>query len=157
MATKLVQAYRQAPWRVQLQRLGYFALGIIMVLLVAALYLNISAQAATAGLDFQGLEFQRQSLQREIADLDATLAKINSEESMLARAQALGFKPISSDQVVYVVVPGFTGRSPASLAPVPDTNMLAEPIIKPSYTQSLWEFLFQGVLTWTNSSAGAAQ
>ncbi len=157
MATKLVQAYRQAPWRVQLQRLGYFALGIIMVLLVAALYLNISAQAATAGLDFQGLEFQRQSLQRQIADSDATLAKITSEDSMLARAEALGFKPISSDQAVYVIVPGFTGRQPASLAPAPDANMLAEPIIKPSYTQSLWEFLFQGLLTWTNSSGGPTQ
>ncbi len=140
MAPKLVQAYRQAPWRVQLQRLGYFALAIIMVLLVAALYLNISAQAATAGLDFQGLEFQRQSIQRQIADLDATLAQITSEESMLARAGALGFKPISSDQAVYVVVPGYTGRQPAALAPVPDASMLAEPIIKPSYTQSLWEF-----------------
>ncbi len=157
MATKLVQAYRQAPWRVQLQRLGYFALGIIMVLLVAALYLNISAQAATAGLDFQGLEFQRQSLQRQIADLDATLARVTSEESMRARAEALGFKPISSDKAVYVVVPGFTGRQQAALAPVPDANMLAEPIIKPSYTQSLWEFLFQGILTWSNSSGEPVQ
>ncbi len=157
MTTKLVQAYRQAPWRVQLQRLGYVALGILMVLLVAALYLNISARAATAGLDFQGLEFQRQSLQREIADLDATLAEITSEDSMLARADAMGFKQISMDQAVYVVVPGYTGRQAASLAPVPDSNMLAEPIIKPSYTQSLWEFLFQGVLTWTNSAGGSSQ
>ncbi len=157
MAPKLVQAYRQAPWRVQLQRLGYFALAIIMVLLVAALYLNISAQAATAGLDFQGLEFQRQSIQRQIADLDATLAQVTSEESMLARAEALGFKPIASNQAVYVVVPGYIGRQGAALAPVPDSNMLAEPIIKPSYTQSLWEFLNQGILTWTNSAAGAAQ
>ena len=36
MTTKLIQAYRQAPWRVQLQRLGYVALAILMVLLVAA-------------------------------------------------------------------------------------------------------------------------
>ncbi len=157
MAPKLMQAYRQAPWRVQLQRLGYFALAIIIVLLVAALYLNISAQAATAGLDFQGLEFQRQSIQRQIADLDATLAQVTSEESMLARAEALGFKPIASDQAVYVVVPGYIGRQAAALAPVPDSNMLAEPIIKPSYTQSLWEFLNQGILTWTNSAAGATQ
>ncbi len=157
MAPKLVQAYRQAPWRVQLQRLGYFALAIIMVLLVAALYLNISAQAATAGLDFQGLEFQRQSLQRKIADLDATLAQVTSEESMLARAQAMGFKQITSDQAVYVVVPGYTGRQPAALAPVPDASSLAEPIIKPSYTQSLWEFLNQGILTWTSSGGGSSQ
>ena len=157
MTTKLIQAYRQAPWRVQLQRLGYVALAILMVLLVAALYLNISAQAATAGLDFQGLEFQRQSLQREIANLDATLALVTSENTMLERAKAMGFTPISMDKVVYVVVPGYVDRQPASFAPVPDANMLAEPIIKPSYTQSLWEFLFSGILTWTNSAGGSSQ
>ena len=157
MTTKLIQAYRQAPWRVQLQRLGYVALAILMVLLVAALYLNISAQAATAGLDYQGLEFKRQSIQREIANLDATLALISSEDTMLERAKALGFTPISMDKVVYVVVPGYVDRQPASFAPVPDASMLAEPIIKPSYTQSLWEFLFSGILTWTNSAGGPTQ
>ena len=157
MTNKLIQAYRQAPWRVQLQRLGYVALAILMVLLVAALYLNISATAATAGLDFQGLEFQRESLEREIANLDATLALVSSEDTMLARAQAMGFAPISMDKVVYVVVPGYVDRQPASFAPVPDANMLAEPIIKPSYTQSLWEFLNQGILTWTNSAGGTTR
>jgi hypothetical protein len=155
MTTKLIQAYKQTPWRVQLQRLGYIALAIIMVLLVAAIYLNISAQAATAGLDFQKLEWDREDLQREIANLDATLGQISSEQSMMARAQALGFKPITMDKAVYVVVPGFAGRQTVNFAPPPSSDMLADPIIKPSYTQSLWEWLFQGVLTWTNAAGGS--
>jgi len=155
MTTRLIQAYRQTPWRVQLQRLGYLALGIIMIGLVAAIYLNISARAATAGLDFQKLEWEREDLQREIANLDATLGKISSEESMMARAQAMGFKPLAMDRAVYVIVPGFSGRQTVAFAPIPTTDMLAEPIIKPSYTQSLWEWLFQGVLTWTNAAGGS--
>src|SRR5512146_1494908 len=154
MAPKLIQAYRQAPWRVQLQRLGYVALAIIMVLLVAALYLNISAQAATAGLDFQNLEFKRQSIQRQVANLDAQLALITSEDTMRQRAEAMGYRPIAMDNAVYVVLPGYVSRQPASFAPVPDANLLAEPIIKPSYTQSLWEFLFQGILSLSSSAGG---
>jgi hypothetical protein len=155
MTHKLIQAYRQTPWRVQLQRLGFIALGIIMILLVAAIYLNISAQAASAGLDFQKLQYEREDLQREIANLDATLGSISSEASMAARAQAMGFKPLTMDKAVYVVVPGFAGRQAITFAPAPSSDMLADPIIKPSYTQSLWEWLFQGVLTWTNAAGGS--
>jgi cell division protein FtsL len=154
MTHKLIQAYRQTPWRVQLQRLGFIALAILMVLLVAAIYLNISAQAASAGLDFQKLEYEREDLQREIANLDATLGSISSEQSMMDRAQKMGFKPLTMDKAVYVVVPGFAGRQTITFAPAPSSDMLADPIIKPSYTQSLWEWLFQGVLTWTNAAGG---
>ena len=157
MNTKIMQAYKQAPWRVQLQRLFYIALAIVMILVVAALYLNISAQAATAGLDFQGYEWQRQDLERQIANNIAILGQITSEENMVERAKALGYTPIAIDKAVYVVVPGYTGRQPAIFAPAPSSDMLADPIIKPSYTQSLWEWLFQGVLIWTNGAGGTAQ
>ncbi len=157
MTTKLVQAYRQTPWRVQLQRLGYVALGIIMILLVAGIYLNISAQAATAGLEYQKLEWARADLQRNISDLDATLGKIMSEQSMMDRAQKMGFKTLTMDKAVYVVVPGFAGRQNVTFAPAPTSDDLTDPIMKPSYTQSLWEWLFQGVLTWTNGSGGSNQ
>ena len=157
MNTKIMQAYKQAPWRVQLQHLFYIVLAIVMILVVAALYLNISAQAATAGLDFQGFEWQRQDLERQIANNDAKLGQITSEENMVARAKALGYTPIAMDKAVYVVVPGYTGRQPAIFAPAPSSDMLADPIIKPSYTQSLWEWLFQGVLIWTNGAGGTAQ
>ena len=157
MNAKIMQAYKQAPWRVQLQHLFYIVLAIVMILVVAALYLNISAQAATAGLDFQGYEWQRQDLERQIANNIAILGQITSEENMVARAKALGYIPIAMDKAVYVVVPGYTGRQPAIFAPAPSSDMLADPIIKPSYTQSLWEWLFQGVLIWTNGAGGTAQ
>ena len=157
MNTKSMQAYKQAPWRVQLQRLFYIALAIVMILVVAALYLNISAQAATAGLDFQGFEWQRQDLERQIANNDAKLGQITSEENMLERAKALNYSPIALDKAVYVVVSGYTGRQTASFAPAPSSDMLTDPIIKPSYTQSLWEWLFQGVLIWTNAAGGTAK
>ena len=157
MNTNLIQAYRQAPWRVQLQRLVYVAAGIVFILVIAGLYLNISAQAASAGLDFQNLQWTRQDLQRQIADDDATLGSILSEDKMMARAKALNFVPVATDKAVYVVVPGYTGRQQGSFAPAPGPDMYSDPIMKPSYTQSLWEWLFQGVLTWTNTAGGSAQ
>jgi hypothetical protein len=157
MNTNIKQAYKQAPWRIQLQRLFYIALIIVMVLVVAALYLNISAQAASAGMDFQGLEWTREDLVRQIANDQVVLGQITSEENMMTRAKALGFSNISMDKAMYVIVPGFNGDQTAEFAPAPSQNMYAEPIIKPSYTQSLWEWLFQGVLTYSNVAGGNTQ
>lgn len=157
MNIKIMQAYKQAPWRVQLQWLFYLALVIVMAVVVAALYLNISAQAASAGLDFQSAEWVREDLVRQIANDNGVLGQITSEENMSARAKALGYKTAAMDQAVYVVVPGYTGREQASLAPAPGPDMYTDPVIKPGYTESLWDWLFQGVLVWTNAVGGTAQ
>jgi len=55
MKNRLLQAYKQAPWRVQLQWIGLFLLGLVLVAGITGLYLNISAQAATAGRKIQSL------------------------------------------------------------------------------------------------------
>ncbi len=157
MDTTIKQAYKQAPWRTQLQRLFFIAVIIVVVLLVAYLYLNISAQAATAGMDFQGLEWTREDLTRQIANDQVILGQITSEENMMARAKTLGFSPIAMDKAVYVVVPGYTGRQAVTFAPAPGPDMYTDPLIQPGYTESLWEWLFQGVLTWTNAAGGNAQ
>ncbi len=154
MTKNLIQAYRQTPWRVQLQRLGVVLALLVAIAIVAGLYLNISAQAATAGLEFQQLEEEREDLQRQIADLNARLAFITSEAQMLERAKKLGFKPLALDKAVYVVIEGFIGRTLPSFAPAPGAGMIKEPVLKASYTQSLWDFLYQGLLGNSSSTGG---
>jgi hypothetical protein len=61
------------------------------------------------------------------------------------------------DKAVYVVVPGYTGRQTATFAPPPTLDMYTDPILSPNYTQSLWDWLFSGVLTWTNAVGGNAK
>jgi len=157
MNTMIKQAYKQAPWRTQLQRLFFVAVILVIILVVAALYLNISAQAATAGMDFQGLEWTQQDLTRQIANNQAILGQVTSEENMMARAKALGFTPIAIDKAVYVVVPGYTGHQLAAFAPGPSLDMYTDPVMSSSYTQSLWDWLFSGVLTWTSAVEGNAK
>ena len=150
MTQHLIQAYRQAPWRVQLQRLGVFFAALVAIAIVALFYINISAQAANAGLEFQKLESDWEDLQRETADLSNTLALLTSEETMQERAKALGYKPLATDKTVYVVVPNYAGRQQPAFAPLPGADRFGEPLIKPSYTESLWEILFKGVISITN-------
>jgi hypothetical protein len=145
MDKTIKQAHKQAPWRVQLQSFGLFLLILAIVAIVAGLYLSVSAQAAAAGLQIRSLESDRDDLLQQIADLDTFLAWMNSSMKMNERAQSLGFVRITADEAVYVAVPGYTGRSPNAIPVSSASGRFAEPIVKPSYTESLWDWLYQGI------------
>jgi len=147
-------AFRQAPWRVQLQYVGLFLLLLIAVVVVAGIYLSISGQAAAAGLDYYNNNQEMQDLERQIADRKARLALMTSASVMEARAKELGFERIDPSHAVYMEVPGFTGKQPAVLAPPPGTLATQEPVIKSSYRQSLWDWLFAGVNQLSASVGG---
>jgi hypothetical protein len=145
MAQQLMQAYQQAPWRIQVQRLRTFLLLILVFALVTGMYLYISAQAAMAGLDTQQGEWLRQDLLREVASLKVKLGTLTSVSAMEERAIKLGYKPAPSDKGMYVVVPGYSGRPTVNLAPPAGPDVLPTSALKPEYTESLWEFLFKNV------------
>jgi hypothetical protein len=141
------QAYKQAPWRKRIQRAGSIALVIISVIFVGMIYLNISAQAASAGMQIQYMQLRKQALARSIASLRTEYAHVSAAQQMKARADALNYKPLSMDKAVYVGVPGYTGRQQVNLAPPPGADMIPQQVMKPSYTQSLWEVFFQQVVS----------
>jgi hypothetical protein len=145
MSQKIIQAYQQAPWRIQVQRLRTFLVIILVFTLVTGMYLSISAQAATTGLNIQDGEYQREVLLRELATLKVQLGDLTSISNMEQRAIKEGYKPVDPEKGMYVLVKGYTGKPPVELAPPPGPNMLPAASLKPEYTQSLWEFLFETV------------
>lgn len=147
MKKTFMQAYRQAPWRIQTQWMGVFLLGLVLVAMVSAVYLNITARAATTGREVQRLESQAEQLERDIADMRTQLAVLTSSTNMEARAKEMGFVEADSEHTVYAVIPGYTGRSPALLAPPPGADLLSAPLVQPNYTQSLGDLLFKGFLS----------
>ena len=84
-ATRIIHAYRQAPWRVQRQYVGAFLLAIIIVALISALYLDVTARAALAGREIQNLRVEITSMQRINADLETELASLTSSSMMKQR------------------------------------------------------------------------
>jgi hypothetical protein len=146
MDNQIIQAYRQTPWRVQLQWIGLFMLALVLVASVASIYLNVSASAAAAGREIQRLEDDSLETEQVIADLETRLAHITSAAEMETRADGMDVKPIEAGTPLYVVVPGYAGRNPINLAPIPGPEVIAQPIIHPAYTQSLWEWFFQGFI-----------
>jgi len=139
------QAFKQAPWRIQLRSVGLILLVLAVVVMVAGLYLSINAQAAEAGMEIQKMESEKEKLQQQVADLSTFQAWLNSATKMEERAKTLGFVRITTDQAVYVPVPGYTGRASLSLSQFTSSARSSVDLIKPIYTQSLWDWLFAGI------------
>jgi hypothetical protein len=155
MTQNMTQAYQQTPWRTQLQRFGLFLLGLIVVGLVAGLYLYITAESVSAGVTIQDLEWEKETIQRRISNLKSEIGFLSSAIEMENRAFELGFRPNDPEQITYMVVPGYPGRQAAIMAPPPQPAPVQQVVIKPAYTESLWEWFFQGMVEMSESSKGA--
>lgn len=150
----MAQAYHQTPWRLQLQWIGLFVVGLVLVALIAGLYLSVTAQTAAAGVEIQTNYETIDRLQRQIANHRNQLAILTSAKEMEKRARELGFEKPSRENIRYMVVPNYSGRQIAAFAPV-TYQPPQQPLLKPGYTQSLWEWLFQGMIEVSKSGAGS--
>jgi hypothetical protein len=139
-ATQIIHAYKQAPWRVQRQYVGAFLLVVIVLALIAALFLDVSARTALAGREIQELRFQTTAMQRANADLETELANLTASAVMQRRALELGYRPVQPGELDYVFVPGYIPPEPEILLAAEDT-ILHSPSLPEAYSQSLLEWL----------------
>jgi len=132
------QTYSQAPWRKQLQVIGLFFSALVFLALVAGIYLNVSARAATTGREIQEMQKASEEVSREIEDLRSKLAMIQSSSEMKARASDIGFEMVGVDQMVYLKVPGYREKQSPTLALYSERSVVGAPIMPPEYTESLF-------------------
>jgi hypothetical protein len=139
---KITQAYSQAPWRKQLQWIEAFLLVLVFVWLIAGLYLDVTARAATIGREIQEMQVGQietankapdqsnlvsiEDLRQRNADLQAQLAYLLSEDTMKERAKGLGFESVEPGTSLYVEVPGYVPPQTATLAPPPGPTVSSQ-------------------------------
>lgn len=154
MKKQILQAYKQAPWRVQLQWIGLFMLGLILIASIAGVYLSISGQAASAGRSIQFMERDIEIINNEIAELTTDLAQARSSDAMLTRAKELGFFMMDPREATYLELPGFNPTADLVLAPQRFNPLSEKPVLRSSYRSSLWDWLVSQVWNISEESAG---
>lgn len=82
-----------------------------------------------------------EELKQDIVYLEAQLGKLTSYQIMEERAEALGLKPATPDQIVYMEVPGYLGHQPAVMAPAPQPVIVSASGISPDFRQSLVDWI----------------
>ena len=149
----LIQAYRQAPWRIRTQKSTLLLVSIILAACVTWVMVSISIQAADAGMQIQVMTNDEMRLNREIADLYSQSADFTATDRMEKRTQEMGFRPATPEDLTYTMVKGYAGRQPQISAPPPGTD-LPPMLLKPSYTQSLSDWLWQSVIKLSEQNGG---
>ena len=134
------QAFRQAPWRVQIRSTSSTLLLLLALLEVGAMYLAVSAKAAEAGRRVLVLESRRSELMHENALLTARLAEMTAPQVMMARAAALGFQPAGPRDIEYVTVQGYRPAD-SFVAPRPPGTYWEDGLgLSPAFTETLGEW-----------------
>ena len=140
---KITQAYSQIPWRKQIQSAVMFLVFLVLCLVIAMVYVNVNAQAVVVGREIQDMQHSVEELERSIADKESQLAYITSAVEMEKRALEMNFKPVGPTDALYMVIPGYTGRSEAVLAPPSVPAATQTMMLSPEYTVSLVAWLKQ--------------
>ena len=143
---KITQAYSLTPWRKQRQVIGLFLMVLVVLALIAGVYLNVNARAATIGRQIQNYHIAIEDLEFRIADQQSQLAHITSASEMEKRAQDLGFRRTTIEEILYIKVEGYRGRSPAVMASESVSYETARPsVVSPAFTQSLLDWVAQEI------------
>jgi len=154
MAKKRKQAYKQAPWRRQLRSLGLSFIPVIAIAVVASLHLVISARSATAGLQIMEMHYDEEEILRQIANQRTELGWITSYREMQKRAKKLGYAVIPPEELYYIQIPGYKGKSGALIAPPPGIDSGHTPLLNDFYQVSLFDWFSDTFLMTGSPSSG---
>ncbi len=143
---RITQAYSQTPWRKQLQWVAVSMLVLVFVAIIAGVYLEVTARAVTLGQEIQSMQYDINTAERENEALRAQLAELRSSAKMLERAQALGFKPVASDQLTYFEVDGYFPGDVISFAAPPEPLVVNVSALSPAFNESLLDWFRLNVI-----------
>lgn len=108
----------------------YLLGAIVLLCLVSLIALGQTGVVATKGYAISNLEQERVQLLRERTQLQLRLAAAQSLERVEQRATALGMRPMTDSQAVYIVVPGaqaVQASKGAAQQPAPTTLPVEQP------------------------------
>ncbi len=143
------RAFKQAPWRVQVQLIASLAAIAIVIVALGGLYLIEASGAATAGRDVQSLQLQKAELELAIDRQRALIASAKSVARLEARTRELGYTPAQAGQLDFVLVEGYYGPQlhvPVAADPAPQPEL-------PDYNETLGTWL-AGALSNVLGSGG---
>jgi hypothetical protein len=107
------------------------------------IYVNVNAEAVVVGREIQEMQLSIEKINRSITDKQSQVAYITSAIEMEKRALDMNFKPVDPGVATYMIVPGYSGRLEAVLAPPSLPAVAQTKMLSPEYSLSLVDWLKQ--------------
>ncbi len=114
----LQHTLRRTGWRPQNQAAALAALGLVLALIIGALYLSEVVDNASTGRQLEDLLSERDELERTNEQLRSEIARLRSVPRLLSRAQDLGFTVAGQSDIEYLVIEGYNPNRAETVAPI---------------------------------------
>ncbi len=153
---KLAQAYSMTPWRKQISTGMLILVGLLVILLGASLYLDVTARTLALGRAILIMENEMTEVEMLNAHLRTQLGILTSSAMMEKRALDMGFRRLEPDEELYLIVPGYVPLD-ENLISAPSKRVQSVTYSLPSiYTQSLIDWLKDKLDGWANLERGSS-
>jgi cell division protein FtsB len=100
-------ALRRTGLKPQRQAFALATLGLVVGIIIGALYLAQAASTSTLGRQLEDLVARRNELEQTNEQLRAEIAALQSVPRLRARAQELGFELATRDEIEYLTIEGY--------------------------------------------------
>lgn len=120
--------FQRTRWRPQNQAAALAVLGVVIALILGALYLSQVASFAITNRQIEALIEQRDELERTNQQLSAEIASFRTVPRLLARAQEIGFRQATNADIEYLVVSGYNPNRNESVVPVKQDQAETVPV-----------------------------
>jgi len=132
----LQQAVRRTADKHEQQVFYLLVLGVVMALIVGALYLVNVAGTSTIGRQLEALLLEREQLEHSNEQLRIQIAELRSVPRLIARAEELGFRQVTQGEIEYLFVEGYRIVEQQTVAPIE-----LSPLRLPEYDETLWGWI----------------
>lgn len=134
---------RRTIWQPQRQAVALATVGIIVSIIIGALYLAQAASTSTLGRQLEELIAQRNQLEQTNEQLRAEIAQLQSVPRLRARAQELGFQLATRDEIEYLTIEGYNPNRDQIVTRA-ETQVETIPVYEETFTgwlQQQWDAL----------------
>jgi cell division protein FtsL len=107
MSNWVRHALDRTSWQPQRQAAWLLILGVIMILIFGGISLSQIANYVTTNREIEDLIEQRNRLERDNERLRAEIANLQTVPRLLERAEALGFRFATANDIEYIPVDGY--------------------------------------------------
>jgi hypothetical protein len=123
---------RRLSWLTEAQAVAGWGVVLVLAALLGAIYLNQASRIAAIGRRVQIQQGELDELKRVNNDLEREIAEGQSLERLQQEAARLGFAPAQTEEIEYLVIPGYPLEETAPEAPIAITQTPAPP-------DTMWE------------------
>lgn len=148
---------KRLSWLTEAQAALGWGIILVLIAVLGTIYLSQASRIAVTGRRVQMLQNELETLKRDNAEIERTIAESQSLERLQQQAQDMGFVEAQPGDIEYLVVPDYPEATAVSPTLAADPAVTPEPVLVPppeTIEEALWLAIQDSVSDLIQGEAG---